>query len=400
MAVKSNNLALYILMFNMFIAMAGIGLIIPIMPEYLATFGVAGQALGFLIAIFSLAQFIFSPFAGDLSDKHGRKKIIIIGLIIFGLSQLAFGLSTELWMLYLARFFSGFGSAFIVPPMMAFVADITTLETRGRGMGLLGASMSLGFMIGPAIGGFLSKISLEFPFYFATAAALFAALLSIFILPNPKPVVDGDPSVKKKRENLFQQLARSTKTSYFVVLIVMFVFSFGLANFQSTIALYVDHKYSYTPTQIAVLITVGGFVGVIVQTFIINPLFKRFGEMRVILVNLIIAAFSLIGIIFVDLFWSILLVSTIFSTATSLLRPAVNTLISKLAGQEQGFAAGMMNAYMSLGNMVGPAIAGVIFDINIIYPYILGMIILLISFAIAAIWAKRNKGLLAETRTK
>ncbi len=400
MAIKSNNFALYILMFNMFIAMSGIGLIIPIMPKYLATFGVAGLALGFMIAIFSLAQFVFSPLAGDLSDKHGRKKIIIVGLIIFGLSQLAFGLSSELWMLYVARFFSGFGAAFIVPPMMAFVADITTVENRGKGMGLLGASMSLGFMIGPAIGGFLSKISLEFPFYFATGAALFAALLSILILPNPKPVINGDPSVKKKRENLFQQLARSTKTSYFVVLIVMFVFSFGLANFQSTIALYVDQKYGYTPTDIAVLITVGGFVGVIVQTFIINPLFKRYGEMRVILVNLVIAAFSLIGIIFVDMFWSILLVATIFSTATSLLRPAVNTLVSKLAGQEQGFAAGMMNAYMSLGNMVGPAIAGVIFDINIIYPYILGTVILLISFVIAAVWAKRNSGLLAETRTK
>ncbi len=105
MAVKSNKFALYVLMFNMFIAMAGIGLIIPIMPEYLDTFGVAGQALGFLIAMFSFAQFIFSPIAGDLSDKHGRKKLIIIGLIIFGLSQLTFGLSTELWMLYASRFF-------------------------------------------------------------------------------------------------------------------------------------------------------------------------------------------------------------------------------------------------------------------------------------------------------
>ena len=98
-SVKSNNFALYVLMFNMFIAMAGIGLIIPIMPEYLGTFGVAGQVLGFLVAMFSFSQFIFSPIAGDLSDKHGRKKLIIIGLIIFGLSQLAFGTSTELWML-------------------------------------------------------------------------------------------------------------------------------------------------------------------------------------------------------------------------------------------------------------------------------------------------------------
>lgn len=390
MAVQSNKFALYVLMFNMFVTMAGIGLIIPIMPEYLDTFGVAGRTLGFLIAMFSFSQFIFSPIAGDLSDKHGRKKLIIVGLIIYGVSQLTFGLSTQLWMLYASRFFSGLGSAFLVPPMMAFVADITTIEERGKGMGLLGASMSLGFMIGPAIGGFLSKISLEFPFYIATAAAIFAAIISFYALPNPAPHIAPQPETKKKRENLLQQLKRSTTTSYFIMLIVMFVFSFGLANFQSTISIYVDKKYFYTPAQIAVIITVGGFIGVIAQTFIINPLFKRFGEMRVILVNLVIASLAMVGILFVHTFWTILFVATIFFTATSLLRPAVNTLVSKLAGNEQGFAAGMMTAYMSLGNMIGPSLAGILFDINMSYPYIIGTIILLICFAIASFWSKRS----------
>ncbi|AOV08409.1 MFS transporter [Sporosarcina ureilytica] len=396
MASRSNNFALYILMFNMFITMSGIGLIIPIMPEYLGTFGVAGQALGFLIAFFSLSQFIFSPIAGDLSDKHGRKNLIIVGLLIFGLSQLAFVLSPYLWMLFVARFISGIGAAFLVPPMMAFVADITTLEERGRGMGLLGASMSLGFMIGPAIGGFLSTISLEFPFYFATGAAITAAIISYFALPNPVPRVAEQPGTKNKRENLFQQLKRSTKTSYFVMFIVMFVFSFGLANFQATISLYVDHKYAYTPSQIAVIITVGGFVGVIAQTFMINPLFKRFGEMRIVHVNLVIAALAMLGILFVNTFTTILLVSSIFFTATALLRPAVNTLVSKLAGSEQGFAAGMITAYMSLGNMIGPALAGILFDINISYPYIIGTFILLICFIIALSWSKRSAELLQE----
>jgi len=383
-------------MFNMFIAMSGIGIIIPIMPKYLDTFGVAGQTLGFLIATFSLAQFIFSPLAGDLSDKHGRKKLIIFGLIVFGISQLTFGLSTELWMLYVSRFFSGLGSAFIIPPMMAFVADITTNEERGKGMGLLGASMSLGFMIGPAIGGFLSRISLEFPFYVGTTAALIAATISYYALPNPAPKSAVETATKLKRENLFKQMKRSTGTTYFVMLLVMFVFSFGLANFQSTISIYVDKKYFYSPTQIALIITVGGFVGVIAQTFIINKLFKRYGEMRVILVNLVIAAIAMIGILFVHVFWSILFVSAIFFTATSLLRPAVNTLVSKLAGNEQGFAAGMMSAYMSLGNMIGPALAGVLFDINMSFPYIIGMVILLTCFTIAFVWAGKHRSLLSD----
>ncbi|MDE4086234.1 MFS transporter [Planococcus maritimus] len=396
MAVKSTKFALYILMFNMFIAMSGIGLIIPIMPAYLETFGVAGQALGTLIATFAFAQFLFSPISGELSDKYGRKNLIIFGLVVFGLSQLLFGMATELWVLYLARFFSGVGGAFLIPPMMAFVADITTYEERGKGMGLLGASMSLGFMIGPGIGGFLSEVSLQFPFYVATSVALLSALLSFFALPNVKPAVQA---VDYKRENLYQQMKRSVYTPYFVMLLVMFIFAFGLSNFQSTIALYVDKQFQFTPKEISVVITVGGFVGVIVQTFVIDSLFKRFGEMRVILVNLLISAAAMIGILFVNTFWTILLVAAIFFTAASLLRPAINTLISKLAGDSQGYAAGMNNAYMSLGNMIGPALAGILFDIDMSFPYITGTFILLICFFIAFNWSTRKKELLQESRS-
>ncbi|TWT04786.1 MFS transporter [Planomicrobium sp. CPCC 101079] len=396
MATKSNNFALYVLMFNMFIAMSGIGLILPIMPAYLETFGVAGQALGTLIATFALAQFLFSPISGQLSDKYGRKNLIVFGLIVFGLSQLVFGLATDLWILYLARFFTGLGSAFLIPPMMAFVADITTYEERGRGMGLLGASMSLGFTIGPGVGGFLAGVSLQFPFYVASSVALIAAAISFFVLPNIVPSV---PNNREKRENLFRQMKRSTATPYFIMLLVMLLFSFGLANFQSTISLYVDHKYNYTPTDIAVLMTVGGFAGVIVQTFIIERLFKRYGEMKIILVNLIILSITMVAVLFVDTYWTILLVSSVFFTAAALLRPAINTLISKLAGDEQGFAAGMNNAYMSLGTMIGPTLAGILFDVNISFPYIAGTVILLGCFFLANIWSLKKQHLLELSRT-
>lgn len=396
MANKSNKFALYILMFNMFIAMSGIGLIIPIMPAYLDTFGVAGRVLGTLIATFAFAQFLFSPLSGQLSDKYGRKKLIVFGLIVFGLSQLVFGLANELWVLYLARFFSGLGAAFLIPPMMAFVADITTYEERGKGMGLLGASMSLGFMIGPGFGGFLAEVSLQFPFYIAALVATLAAIISYIALPDVAPTIQ---QAENKKENLLQQMRRSVYMPYFVMLIVMFIFAFGLSNFQSTIALYVDKKHGFSPKEISILITVGGFVGVIIQTFVIGSLFKRYGEMKVILVNLIVSAIAMISILFVNTFWSILLVSAVFFTAASLLRPAINTLISKLAGDQQGYAAGMNNAYMSLGNMVGPALAGILFDINMIYPYILGTAILLVCFFIASTWSARKKILLQETRS-
>ncbi|SER61308.1 MFS transporter [Psychrobacillus sp. OK032] len=390
MAKKSSNFALYILMFNMFIAMAGIGLVIPVMPQYLETFGVAGQALGFIIASFALGQFLFSPLAGDLSDTFGRKKMIIVGLIVFSASQLWFGLATHEWMLYAARFISGIGGAFLIPATMAFVADITTIEERGKGMGFLGASMSLGFMIGPAIGGFLAKVSLTFPFYMAALAAILSAIISFIILPDVKNAISENPLEVKKRENILIQMRNSIKTPYFMMLVIIFVFSFGIANFQTTFSLYVDHKYNYTPQDIAIVLTVGGFAGVIVQTLIVNRLFKRFGELNVILFSLVGAALSLLAFFLVDSFALVLLVATLFSTATTLIRPAVNTVVSKLAGNEQGFAAGMNNAYMSLGNMVGPALAGMFFDININFPFVIGAVILLCSWGITIGWIKKK----------
>ena len=388
MKQQSNKLALYLLMFNMFITMGGIGIIVPVMPAYLQVFGVGGQVLGFLIACFALAQFLLSPVAGDLSDRHGRKRFIVAGLVVYGISQLLFGFASEVWILFLARFLSGAGAAFIMPPIMAFVADITTYEERGKGMGMIGAAISLGFMIGPGIGGFLSKVDLTFPFYLAGSVAILAAVLSAIYLPNVQN--NHIATSKPKRENLATQLLRSFKTSYFVFLIVVFTFSFGIANFQSTLALFLDFKFDYSPTDIAIIITIGGFAGVILQMFVVNKLFKRFGEMKVILVNLIVAAITMFLIIYISGFFIILLVATIFSIATTFIRPAVNTLISKLAGEEQGFAAGMNNAYMSLGNMFGPALAGILFEWNPNSPYILGTVILGSCFILAISWTRKK----------
>lgn len=388
MTQKNNNVALYVLMFNMFITMGGVGLIIPVMPDYLERFDAGGQVYGLLIGGFALAQFLFSPIAGDLSDRYGRKHFILFGLTLIGASQFLFGVADEIWLLFASRFISGIGAAFVMPPIMAFVADITTEEQRGKGMGMLGAAISLGFTIGPAVGGVLSNINLVFPFYFAGGSAIVAVILSYFMLPNIKPQTIGILPIA--RENILKQLVRSTKASYFMFLIVVFTFSFGIANFQATLSLYLNHKFDYTPLDISIIITVGGFIGVILQVFIIDKLFKRFGEMKVILVNLFVASVTILLIIYIHSFFVILMVSTLFSLATTFIRPAVNTLISKLAGNEQGFAAGMNNAYMSLGNMFGPILAGILFDWNMDSPYILGCIVLAGCLVLAWVWTVKK----------
>lgn len=383
---KKNRIALILLMVNMFVTMSAIGLIIPIMPNYLKEFGAKGAVLGFLISTIAFAQFIFSPIAGSLSDRLGRKKLIIFGLLLNGTCQILFGLSNHLWELFVLRFLIGVGSAFITPPIMAYAADITTLEERGKAMGLIGAAISFGFMVGPGIGGALSNVSLHFPFFIAGIAALIAGILSIILLPKTTPAVE----TQRSGNNILKEMANSFKKPYFILLLVVFVFSFGIANFQATLSMFLTYKFSFTPNDIAIIMTVGGFVGVIVQGVLINKLFKRFGEMKIILVSLIVAALAMLGMVFVSFYFSILLVATLFQTATTLIRPSVNTMISKVAGNEQGYAAGMNNAYMSLGNMIGPALAGTLLDIHLNTPFILGAIILSICYIITFTWNRKK----------
>jgi DHA1 family multidrug resistance protein-like MFS transporter len=197
-------------------------------------------------------------------------------------------------------------------------------------------------------------------------------------------------ALASKGDNLFKQMVLSFKTSYFVLLLVVFVFSFGISNFQSTLTMFLTYKFNYTPSDIAIVMTLGGFVGVIIQGFAIERLFNLFGEMKIILFSLLMAAISLYGLLFVSEFYIILLVATIFATATTLIRPAVNTLISKTAGKEQGYAAGMNNAYMSLGNMIGPALAGTLFDWHMNIPFTFGALILLGCFFLTFIWTKKT----------
>ncbi|PAQ14202.1 MFS transporter [Bacillaceae bacterium SAOS 7] len=389
---RKNEFALWILMANMFIVMTGIGLIIPIMPTIIHEFGAGGKTLGLLIATFSLAQFLFSPLAGDLSDRFGRKKIIIIGLVLFAFSQLLFAISEHLSVLFISRMLGGIGGAFIVPSMMAYVADITTIDNRAKGMGRLGASMSLGFVIGPGMGGILAEFGLRAPFFTAAVVAAMAAVLSIFFLPETHQALKekSKTSTVRKRESLLKQLAYSVKTPYFPLLILMFTLSFGLANFQSTISLFSDIKFSFTPMDISILIVVAGLMGVIVQAFVLERLIRRFGESWIINVSLVVAATSMLSLLLAQGFWSVLVISAIFFSAASLLRPAINTMVSKMAGSEQGFAAGMNNAYMSIGNVVGPAIAGALLDINLSLPYIFGSIIIIVCLFISSKWVKSS----------
>ncbi|WP_110111922.1 MFS transporter [Bacillus sp. CGMCC 1.16541] len=384
---------LILLMVNMFIVMTGIGLIIPIMPAYIEEFGASGQTLGLLVAAFGLTQFLFSPLAGELSDKYGRRLIIIGGIAGFSLSQIIFAFGTEMWHLYVSRLIGGASAAFIIPPMMAYVADITTEEKRGKGMGLLGAAMSLGFVIGPGIGGFLAEFGTRAPFYVSSAVAAFSTVMSILFIPETlsKEQQLSARQSNKKRESIGKQIVRSTKAPYAVLLYLVFAMSFGLANFEAIFGLYVDLKHNFTAKDIAIVITVTSLIGVFIQGIAVNAMINKFGEKVVVYVTLLGSSLGFILAILAGSYIGVFVTTVLFFIMTSLLRPAVNTLLSKMAGNEQGFVAGMNNAYMSLGNIAGPALAGVLFDVNVEFPYMLGALVLLLSFGLAYSWGRKRE---------
>ncbi len=382
-----------ILMVNMFIGMIGIGLVIPVLPAFIEVFGAGGQTLGLLIATFSLTQFLFSPIAGELSDKYGRRKFILFGIGCFALSELLFAVAHSLWLLYVSRLLGGVAAAFLVPAVMAYVADITSEEMRAKGLGLLGAAMSLGFVIGPGVGGFLAEYGVRIPFYFASGVAAAALIISFFLLPETlsKKAQLRARRALKKGESFFRQLLRSIRAPYATLLLLILAMSFGLANYESIFGLFVDQRFGFTPKDIAIVITSAAIIGVLSQALVVDKLVRLFGERKVVNVSLAFTAVSYLFILFARDFWSVLVVTLLTFLTTSVLRPTINTMLSKMAGDEQGYVAGMNNAYMSIGNVMGPAVAGFLFDINMTWPFLVGSAVFVLAFAVSVLWTLRQE---------
>ncbi|MGG1618971.1 MFS transporter [Paenibacillus sp. NRS-1782] len=376
---------LVILMINIFIVMVGVGLITPILPELIIEFGASGQSIGLLVAAYGITQFLLSPMTGQLSDRYGRKVFIIAGVIIFAVAKLIFAIGAALWMLYVSRLLEGVAAALIVPPMMAYVADITTSEERAKGNSLLAAAMSFGFVIGPGLGGLLAGYGTRVPLYAATGAAIAAVIFSVICLPESlsKEQMKAARATMIHKESIFKQYAKSLKSKYAMLFVMVLVMTFGLANFESVLGLYVTNRFQFSPQHISIILTAGAVIGVGMQALFVAKIINKFGEKRVIKGSLLLTSFAYILFLFATDFWSIILVTSGIFFATALLRPALNTQLSKRAGTEQGYVAGMNNAYMSIGNIVGPTMAGFLFDVNMFAPFIASCCILLITFLIA-----------------
>ncbi|AZH28266.1 MFS transporter [Paenibacillus sp. M-152] len=393
---KSAKFPLFILMLNLFIALLGQGMVIPILPEYLKQFNAAGAAAGYLIAAFGAAQFIFSPLGGQLSDRYGRKLMIIIGLFLTVISDLMFAVSTTLPLLYIARFIGGIGIGLMVPSNMAYVADITTPETRAKGMGYLGASMNLGMVLGPGLGGMIAEFGIRVPYFFAGGLGLVATLLSLY-MPETLPK-EQRKSVDQwvRREPIRKQILNSFRTSYFRYLLLILIMTLGLMNYETVYALFVERKYGFDATKISMIITVGAIIGIVVQVWLLDYLIKRLGEMKLIRLSLIMTAIALLFMLIKINLGYLLVVSALFFAFNAFLRPTVSTMIANSAGDRQGYAAGLNTTYTSLGNILGPILAGLLFDKHIQIPYIFGALILASALFLTFQKSKNEKRMVAN----
>ncbi|MEJ8545030.1 MFS transporter [Brevibacillus borstelensis] len=379
-----------ILMINMFIAIGSFGIIIPILPAYLESIHQGGTAAGLMIAIFAGSQFIFSPIAGKWADQYGRRKMIIYGLTGLTLSMFVFYAFDSIWWLYASRVIGGIGAALLIPAIFAYIADITTLEQRAKGNSLVSAAMSLGIVIGPGIGGFLADYGLKTPFLISAIVSLVAVIFSVVVLKeSAAKLAFGDTGAARDNESMARKIVRSVKMPFFIPLVITLVMSFGLMSYESVLGLFVDKQYGATPQEIALMVTTTGIVSVIVQLFIVDRLVRRYGEGTVLNIFLGVAATGFLLSLLASSYSLFFGITLLIFLATSILRPVLNTLISKLAGDEQGFAMGMNNAYMSIGNVLGPTLAGTLYDIRITYPFMLGLVLLVLTLVTTRVWQRR-----------
>lgn len=377
-----------ILMVNMFIAIASFGIIVPILPAYLVSINQGGTAAGLMIAIFAGAQLLFSPLGGKWADVYGPRKVIMLGLSLLTISMLMFYATDSIWILYASRIVGGIGDAFLVPGIFTYVAGITTSAQRAKATGLVTASMSLGLVIGPGIGGFLADFDLKLPFLVSAIVTFTAVLFSFLLLKEIEPAEEISKQAEEfiKAETMFQQIGRSVKMPYFIPLIITFVMSFGLVAYESVIGMYLTSQFDSTSKDIAMMITATGLVSVIVQVFVVDRLIRRFGEVAVLITFLGVATVGFLLSLMAGSYAAFFGVSLVIFLAMAILRPVLNILISKMAQGEVGFAMGMNTAYMSLGNVLGPLSAGLLFDFNINYPFILGLGLLVVTLSIAVAW--------------
>jgi len=383
------NQAFLILSLALVVVMLGFGMVIPIFPFYVEKLGAGGTELGLLVATSALLEFLLGPMWGSISDRIGRKPVLIVGLFGYAISAFLFGLSTQLWMLFAARALSGILSSATITAAMAYVGDITSGEDRGDGMGKIGAAMALGLMIGPGAGGWLGKVSLSTPFFIAAGMSVLSMLLVVFFLAESISGVPAQPKTKLQLPQ-FKSLSSALRGPIGYLLLLITLFSFALTNFEAIFGLYALDKFGFGSDQVGMILMVVAVVSTVGKALLTGPVTRKWGESVTIKASLIAGSLGYLVLLAAWDFYSILAATALFILSKTLLRPATFALISKRSAGSQGTAMGLSNSFMSLGRILGPIWAGFVFDLNVNLPYISGSVFMLIGFLFSMMLLKQS----------
>jgi MFS family permease len=390
-----------IVFLTVFLDLIGFGILIPIQPFYAEYFGARPAAVTLLSASFSLVQFLFAPLLGRISDRVGRRRIMLGTIAINATGYLLFGLARSLPMLFAARMTSGLGSANL-GTAQAIIADVTTPETRARGMGVVGAAFGLGFILGPAVGGFFGQYGLAVPAFVAAGFSTFNLLLAVFILPETRRRSDEVRSEDRPRLGLSRQ-SLSEAVRHANVPQLMWIYLVGTLGFslmEQVLGLFIEHTWvprtggappldhlRQAAALTAWFMIVVGITLAVVQGLFIGRLARVLGERRLVQIGLtcIAAGLALVPIAGrTGVFPALVVVGVVIAIGGGLTNPALPSLLSQAVGSDAyGGTLGLGQSLSALGRIAGPSVAGVIFELHPAAPFWIGSLLYITCIAVA-----------------
>ena len=378
-----------ILFFIVFIDLIGFGVIIPLLPFYAEFYQASPATVGLVMATYSLTQFLAAPFWGRLSDRIGRRPVLLISLAGAALSYVWLGFAESLWMLFAARAAGG-AMAGNISAAFAYVADITTRENRAQGMGVIGAAFGLGFIAGPAIGGFLAgsdPVNADFQSPAFAAAGLSAAawIMAVVVLKESLPVeirrkLAAQPA--KKRLAMFRKALGRPHLG--LLILMTFLATFVFAGLEATFAMWSRRQFGWGPEQNGYLFAFVGLLSAAIQGGLVGRLARRFGEARLIIQGAGALAVGVLLIPFSNHIAVLIIAMAIAGYGFSIISPSLNSLISLQVGEdEQGDIMGVTRSASTMARFTGPAWAGFLFGVlGMDWPYFGGVLVMLIVVAL------------------